>query len=464
MNDFVLDGAPRADLSAQEALEMLLQLKAAEAAPAGGMNGPAAGATAATAGADALVAALCGVLAELTADVLKLALAEVPAARPLVELGLDSVGATDLMGRFNERFALDVPSTVLFEFDNLADLARHLAGAHGAELRTQLGLAAAVAATPSLAAAPTAVMPVVPVVPAVAAPVAATPAVTTSPVTVAPAIAPVALQPPLSASQPAMTTAATSQPVAPTATVPATASRRREVQALWAEIEARLDAEDALASAARSAPAATFAAAPTIVAAPATADTDPAWTDCRARLARLGGRGRALAFPALALAEAALPALAGLARHAGVLRLTPEAGAGERLDPHHEAALEILLARATPAGPLLLVLDAARRGAGTPTHLLRAIERLRASGALLLGLLDDQLADVAALAGLARALEPDFLLVGAEPFVALHLGAPLLASADTGALDRHAARYRNDYAAAALAGRLAALDAAGAVA
>ncbi|WP_085317153.1 acyl carrier protein [Derxia lacustris] len=444
MNELIADGAARADLTALEALQLLERLT-------GGAS-PAAQ-PAAPAGADALDAAVCRVLALMTADVLKLDPAEVPAARPLVELGLDSIGATDLMGRFNERFGLNVPSTVLFEFDNLADLARHVTANHAAELRAQLGLAVA---APVAAAAAAAV-----VAPAIATPVIAPPTMV-APASTLEMLAPVA--PPAAVPLAAETPAAAS-PAAPSAAgaAPATAAapRRREVQSLWAEIEAQLDAQATLAAAAASAaPAAAFSPAPPAAApvAPAT-DADPAWADCQRHLARLFGRGRAVAFPGPALADAALPALAGLGAHAGLLLLSAAPGPGDRLDPHHESALETLLARAGgSAAPLFLTLDVAQRGGGTPTHLLRAIERLRARGALLLGLADATLADPAALAGLARALEPDYALIGAAPFVALHLSAPLLASADAAALDRHAARYRNDYAAAELAARLAALD------
>jgi len=468
MNDSLASAAARADLTALEAMQLLERLSAAPVIAAPVIAAPSHSApatpTAAAPAADALPELLRRELCALAADVLKLAIDEVPAARPLIELGLDSIGATDLMGRFNERFALNVPSTVLFEFDNLAELTGHLIANHEAHLRERVpgagvarmasGVVAAV--TPAVAVA--AVAAVAPV--ASVAPVALAPTVQVAPVVpVAPAVAVAAIAPVTVAS------VAPVAPVSPVVAEHAAPLRRRDVKTLWAEIDAALDAEAAAKAA--SAQYAAMPASASISAAAATgprhadanasADTNDAWAECQAQLVRLFGRGRSVAFPTALHAESQLPQLAGFGGRAVTqVMLTAASGAALRIDPHSETALEALLALAGNGTTLFLTLDFAGRGAGTPTHLLRAIERLRQRGNCLLGLHDATLADPAALLGLARAVEPDFCVIGTAPLVALHLGAPLLASADTGAFQRSASRYLNQYAADELRQRLAA--------
>jgi len=61
--------------------------------------------------------------------------AEVAAAQPLAEAGLDSLGAVELRGALGARFGAELPATVAFDYPTPAALAQFLSGASDAPLR-----------------------------------------------------------------------------------------------------------------------------------------------------------------------------------------------------------------------------------------------------------------------------------------------------------------------------------------
>jgi len=61
--------------------------------------------------------------------------AEVAAAQPLAEAGLDSLGAVELRGALGARFGAVLPATVAFDYSTPAALAEFLSGASDAPLR-----------------------------------------------------------------------------------------------------------------------------------------------------------------------------------------------------------------------------------------------------------------------------------------------------------------------------------------
>ena len=53
---------------------------------------------------------------------------EVAADAPLMEAGLDSLGAAELVNVLNDRFGIRLPSTVLFDSPTLDDIVLHIVG------------------------------------------------------------------------------------------------------------------------------------------------------------------------------------------------------------------------------------------------------------------------------------------------------------------------------------------------
>ena len=57
--------------------------------------------------------------------------AEVPPDQPLMEAGLDSLGAVELRSSLESAFGLELPATVVFDHPSKAALTRYLASALG---------------------------------------------------------------------------------------------------------------------------------------------------------------------------------------------------------------------------------------------------------------------------------------------------------------------------------------------
>lgn len=370
-----LDAHPE-NLSPRDALALLARLA--------GASTPAPAVAIAGGGVDALRQALTA----LIAGILKLSPDEVRPERPLIELGLDSISATDLMSRFNEEHELAIPSTILFEFDNLADLSAHLWETHRPALATRYG-------------------------PAKSGPALVTPPRHGSDASPPPAARPQTRQAPLAAA-------------------PAAAPARRiDVKTMWAEIEARL-------------PDMAAAAAP-----PALADRET-WSACASALARLLPQAHCVAVPDRAAALTLLGAAGGEAGGEAGSRcvwLGGVAADGLRsIDPRGEEALEDLLE--AQGSDLIVCLSASEAGGGFPSHLLRALERMRDRKRGFLAVFADhpRAGDGHALRGLAF----DALVVGATPMMAVALAPALAERVGAARLERFQGAYRNDWSAAAL--------------
>jgi acyl transferase domain-containing protein/acyl carrier protein len=92
---------------------------ASAAAPVGGAHAPADAAAAAAA-----------IQSELQAIVAALLGAEVAPDQPLMEAGLDSLGAVELRNRIGERFEAELPATLTFDHPSVAALTQYLAQYH----------------------------------------------------------------------------------------------------------------------------------------------------------------------------------------------------------------------------------------------------------------------------------------------------------------------------------------------
>lgn len=360
-------------------------------------------------------AGLSAALVAVTAEVLKLEPGEIPLTRPLIELGLDSISATDIVGRLNDRLGLSLPSTILFEFDHVTDLAATIWDTNADVLAPRIGGAPAPKAP-------------VPKMPAREAPVRETP----RPAAGGKRIEVQALWARIEASLPE------ARPRPEPAKTPV-AGKRIDVQALWAQIEASLQG----------------GAPPAPVAAPAAAPVeDDPWETCMARLSRRLPGCESIAFPdegrlAAFLAAATAP------RRLLWLSAAPAPDGATPIDPDGETALEDLLAHeaAGAGGGPVIALPAAEALSSLPVHLWRAVERMRArSGCLLVAAVPTP--DARTLARLAE-LEADALWIGRAPLAVLALAPSSAARFDAGQRNAARAAYRNAYAARDLAGVLA---------
>ncbi|TLF81148.1 acyl carrier protein [Nocardia cyriacigeorgica] len=70
---------------------------------------------------------ITGWLAERVADYTGRAAHQVDPDVPLAELGLDSVSAVTLCGEIEDRWALEVDPTLVFDYPTIADIAAFLA-------------------------------------------------------------------------------------------------------------------------------------------------------------------------------------------------------------------------------------------------------------------------------------------------------------------------------------------------
>lgn len=384
-NDLTLDRLPET-LSAQDALALLARL----AAPVTDTPAPAVAIAAPAGGPDALGAALVGLIAE----VLKLDPAEIPRSRPLLELGLDSISATDLMSRFNEDHGLSVPGTILFEFDNVADLSAHLWEAHAQVLQARYGV-------PTVAARPLAPE-------ADALPAATVPAAGAQPA-------------PGSAPTPAQASARPSMPPA--------SGRRIDVKTMWEEIDASLDAAPGSAARAQALP------------------PRGAWAKCADTLGAYRPGEHSVALPDMDACVAFLRAANG-GRASRLLWLGERAPDGiDALDPAAEDALECLLDREDRS--LIVCVPAEAAFGQLPVHLWRAIERARTRSGCQLAVFAATID--ARLAAELRHSAHDMLFIGDAPLIAAVLSRDAAARFDADALDAFRGGYRNEYAAPRLA-------------
>ncbi|MFQ6326709.1 acyl carrier protein [Nocardia sp. CWNU-33] len=68
-----------------------------------------------------------GWLVERIADYTERAPHQVDPAVPLAELGMDSVSAVTLCGEIEDRWSLDVDTTLVFDYPTIADIAGYIA-------------------------------------------------------------------------------------------------------------------------------------------------------------------------------------------------------------------------------------------------------------------------------------------------------------------------------------------------
>lgn len=372
-HELALEALPEA-LSPEDALALLARLASAsttEPAPATTTGGGARGLR------DALIV--------LIAEVLKLAPEEVRPEQPLIELGLDSISATDLIGRFNEEHDLSIPSTIMFEFDNVADLSTHLWETHHPCLSARYGTGDS---APPARPVPT--------------PVAAPPA--------------------------ALAVVRAPAPATPTIAQPdAAPSRRMDVKAIWAEIEARLVDQP---------PPAPTSALP---------DAN-IWSACETSLAQLLPGARSIAVPDRGAALTLLRSAGGAAGSRCIWLGSGATEGLESIDPQGDEALEELLE--AQGEELIVCLSASDAPNALPSHLRRALERMRERNRGLLAVFADgpQHTDGAAL----RALGCNALIVGEAPMMAAAIGPALAERLDGGRLERLQSAYRNDWSAAQL--------------
>lgn len=79
---------------------------------------------------EARMAALQATIEAEVAAVVQSVLGQVPApTQPLMEAGLDSLGAVELRNALGSRFAIELPATVTFDFPTIAALGAYLAAA-----------------------------------------------------------------------------------------------------------------------------------------------------------------------------------------------------------------------------------------------------------------------------------------------------------------------------------------------
>jgi 3-oxoacyl-(acyl-carrier-protein) synthase/acyl carrier protein len=120
----------------------------ADAAAAAAPAGPAAAISAAPAASAAVDAA--AVERQVAAEVRRMLGADVERGQPLMEAGMDSLGAVELRTALNAAFSLDLPATTTFDYPSIASLSTFVA----AEVGEQAELAAAAAAKAAAARPP----------------------------------------------------------------------------------------------------------------------------------------------------------------------------------------------------------------------------------------------------------------------------------------------------------------------
>ena len=52
---------------------------------------------------------------------------EISTATPLMEAGLDSIGAVEMRNAVNDRYGIELPATIMFDYPTIGDLAQYLA-------------------------------------------------------------------------------------------------------------------------------------------------------------------------------------------------------------------------------------------------------------------------------------------------------------------------------------------------
>jgi pimeloyl-ACP methyl ester carboxylesterase/acyl carrier protein len=75
-------------------------------------------------------------------DLLKMRPGEIDADTPLMSLGVDSISATEFIGRFAKQYGFKLPPTVLFEFRDVRGFAEHVLEHHRDKLVARYGAAA----------------------------------------------------------------------------------------------------------------------------------------------------------------------------------------------------------------------------------------------------------------------------------------------------------------------------------
>ncbi len=53
--------------------------------------------------------------------------AEISIATPLMEAGLDSIGAVEMRNAVNDKYGIELPATIMFDYPTIGDLAQYLA-------------------------------------------------------------------------------------------------------------------------------------------------------------------------------------------------------------------------------------------------------------------------------------------------------------------------------------------------
>ncbi|MCQ4167725.1 SDR family NAD(P)-dependent oxidoreductase, partial [Tahibacter sp. P2K] len=140
---------------------------------------PVAAAPVAQAGAPSragLAARVREIVRECLCASLKLDAARVQDEASLVDYGVDSIIAVSLVKRINERCGIVLPTTIIFDYNTIERLTRHMLDGHGAALARAFGADTAPAPTPAIPPVPATAAAAAPGIAAAAAPPASAPA------------------------------------------------------------------------------------------------------------------------------------------------------------------------------------------------------------------------------------------------------------------------------------------------